>query len=110
MYPLKKSRGRGDSDPTSTDSRFDPFQPPQMVKELFIVDQSFGVENGVQRRFHLVLECKAVPSDLAVRIFQYPRIEAAQNIWRVVLSVGSAYRRFEVGCKVMPIKTDGGFR
>lgn len=100
---LKESRRRGDSDPTSTNGRFDPFQPPQMVKELFIVDQSFGVENGVQRGFHLVLECKAVPSDLAVRVFQYSGVETAQDIWRVVLSVGSAYRRFEVGCKVMPI-------
>jgi hypothetical protein len=51
------------------------------------LDHCLCIEHSVQRRFDLVLESKAIPAKLAMRVLQDTRIESSENIrshlWRV---------------------------
>lgn len=80
-----------------------------MVKQAAILDHCLSIQDGIERRLDLVLECKAVPANLAGTIVEHARVESAENVGRVVLGVGRADGRFKVGRQVMAVQAGGGF-
>jgi len=79
-----------------------------MMEQLVVFYHRFGIEDRVQRRFDLVFQGKAVPSDLPVRVLQYPCVETAENVGRIVLRIRASNGRLEVGSQVMSVEADRG--
>lgn len=81
-----------------------------MMKEPVILNHCFPVQYGVERRFDLVFEGKAVPPNFAGAILQHPSVQATEDVWRVVLCIGGANGGFEVGSEVVAVQACRGFR
>jgi hypothetical protein len=77
------------------------------MEQPIILRHSLRVEHGVQRGLDLVFQRKAVPSQLAVRVFQHSRIEPTEDIGVVVLRVGTADGGFEVRGEMVSVKRNG---
>ena len=80
------------------------------MEEAAIGVHGAAVQDCVQRRLDLVLERKAIPSDLAMRVLEHTCVEATEHVWRVELRVRAANRSFEIRGQVVAVQADRRFR
>jgi len=60
-----------------------------MVEKPIIVVHCPTVQYSIKGRFHLVFQCKAVPANLAMGVFQDTSVEPAQDVGIVILGIGA---------------------
>ena len=79
-----------------------------MVEEVIVFVHGAVIENGIEGRFHLVFQSKAVPAEVAVLKVEDARVETAEDIGRVVLRIRAADGALKVGREVVPVQAVGG--
>ena len=73
------------------------------MEELEVLELGLvGIDNGVDGRVDFVFEGEDVPADLAVGVLEHACVEAAEDVWGVVLGVGGADGGLEGGSQVVP--------